>query len=183
MKINDCIKLKNQTSYNNNYCTMVNYYYSLSELDFWMDLYFIYQRKKSARSSRYDCYSIYFSTSQSQPRIHPINQSQSTSCSPLIGPFKFQALSLVNTQKRTSCFHSHWSIKNRFRFPFDQSQSNRNHRCQVTAPNKPTSPSSSTPLANPDLTRPPPLTTGRDWGRCWVDARLDGYDDLVTTTS
>ena len=44
----------------------------------------------------------YIFTNQSQPRIYLINQLQSTSCSPLIGPFKFQALSLVNTQKRTS---------------------------------------------------------------------------------
>ena len=45
------------------------------------------------------CYSVYFPTNQSQPLI---NQLQSNSYSPLIGSFKFQALSLVKTQKRTS---------------------------------------------------------------------------------
>ena len=104
----------------------------------------------------------------------------------------------------TSCFHSYWSIKNRFCFPFNQSPSNWNHRCQVTALNKPTSPFSSTPLplANSDLTRPPPYSPN-DWSRRVVTGtppsqrpaaderrrssrqlrRLSSYDDpLVTTT-
>ena len=108
------------------------------------------------------------------------------------------------TPRWTSCFYSHWSIKNRFRFPFNQSPSNQNHRCQVTALNKPTSPSSSTPfpLANPDLTRPPPSTSDdRAWrvvtgtppsrrpvaGERRRSSRQliqpSSYDNLVTTTS
>ena len=67
--------------------------------------------------------SVYFLINQSQPCISLINHLQSTSCSPLIGSFKFQTL-LVNTQKKTSGhtqenmrLSSHWSIKNGFRFP------------------------------------------------------------------
>ena len=38
------------------------------------------------------CISVYFSINQSQLCISPLGQLQSTSCSPLIGLFKFQAL-------------------------------------------------------------------------------------------
>ena len=54
---------------------------------------------------------------------------------------------------RTSCFHSHWSIKNRFRFPFNQSPSNRNHRCQVNR-------SKQTYLTNHLIHPSPRATTG-----------------------
>ena len=43
-----------------------------------------------------------FQTANHSPVFPQLNQSKITFCSPLIGPFKFQPLSLVNIQKRIS---------------------------------------------------------------------------------
>ena len=79
------------------------------------------------------------------------------------------------TPRRTSCFHSHWSIKNRFRFPFpfNQSPSNRNHRCQVNRSKQTylTIPIHPSPRATPGPTSPPPAAPDDrsrrgSWWRC-----------------
>ena len=96
------------------------------------------------------CYSVYFPTNQSQPLI---NQLQSNSYSPLIGSFKFQALSLVKTQKRTSSHtrereHPVFTLigqsKTALAFPSTNHRQTKTIVAKSIAPNNPTSSSSST---------------------------------------
>ena len=82
-----------------------------------------------------------FQTANHSPVFPQLNQSKITFCSPLIGPFKFQPLSLVNIQKRISSPSQEnilflLTLVNQKRFCFYlQSLSSQNHRSQNNHPN------------------------------------------------
>ena len=148
-------------------------------------------KQKSSQQSQ--CLLISIFSNQPITASYFLNQPiHSTTYSLLIGSFNFQALSLVNTQKRTSG-HARGNIlfflslvnQKPFRFSFNQSPLNRTHRCQVnrskqpylTIPYPPSFPNPSA-LTRPRRPRQPSrnrITTGLPPGRHRAAASTTPY--------